>query len=910
MTEKRKPERKMKTLTGLMFRRLNSGAPVFPRLSGGRGCVAALAAVLWLAGTASAEAVIDDPIGYWNFEDGANILSNGVITGPYYDATVLSGQPASGLAEGSAGIVGNALLLDGASALYLPYHQDKLGRSFTIAMWYWQETNDTRQALYQTQKGTWNITYEAINTGTSAFASYVGEISAGNVTTRLKEWVHLVHAFSTDANNTTLKVYTNGVLTLTKSVLSTNVFDARQIHALHIGANRDITRHFKGMADELTLWNRTLTDADVAALYQRGRDGLPLAVTAQRWPRISLGGSQRTFSMQMDDGIPAGVHQTGWLLRDQVQVPAPAARLTETAGRVDDTAGHPHGPFHAEVNVAPKFRVPLTETGLGQVTQGDFTIEARFRAKENDRGILMGNYVSNSMRALNLELQNANDGVRLYVQPYTTGFTTVDFKASPGAVNLRDGAWHHVAGVRRDGMIYLHLDGMQVGQAANTAGSFALTGTNFYLKGDSRTDNTTFTGDIENTRLWTRGLSSNEVANLAAGVLPGGAEIPAAGMLAEYVGLYSPYHALYANPRYRVPLVPPLTRMTRGNWTVETRFRTTNTGRGVIIGSYANNASLSCLNLELTADNKARLYVQPSLTGRSNINVYSTASNTRDGAWRHLAGICRDDKAYLYLDGQPVGVASNSAGTFDLATNNFYLGRDIRTGATEFDGDYENARLWSRALETNEVAALAAGALPGGPEVAITNLLTEYTYYRPTNHLGLAGFPGNWFMRTHVTGTNSLSLFFEELPRHTEISIGMLLAQLDGLNAALAGDAFVIRVDGSEVLSVRLGFNSGNEVQINEFRLFGQPAAPQSLLDTLTLGGINLYFCGMDTMDYNEHVYDLSGMEALQRVPHSGSELTVEILGIQNEGFGYEGFGIDRIELTVMPVKGTLFMLN
>jgi hypothetical protein len=876
----------------------------------GLGCVAALAAVFWLTGAAPAEAAIDDPIGYWDFEDSASILSNGVISGPYYDATVLSGQPSAGLADGAAGIVGQALLLDGASALSLPYHQDKLGRSFTLAMWYWQETNDTRQALYQTQKGTWNITYEAININSSAFASYVGEVSAGNITTRLKEWVHLVHAFSTDANNTTLKVYTNGVLTLTKSVLSTNVFEARQIHALHIGASRDVGRHFRGMVDELALWNRTLSAAEAAALCQRGKDGQPLAVETQRWPRISLGGSQRSFSMEMDDGIPAGAYQVGWLLRDQVQVPAPAARLIETAGRVDDTAGHPDGPFHAGVNVTPKLRVPLTETGLGQLTQGDFTIEARFRSKENDRGILMGNYVNNSMRALNLELQNANDGVRLYVQPYTTGQTLVDLRASPGAVNIRDGAWHHVAGVRRDGILYLHLDGVQVGQSNDTSGAFALTGTNFFLKGDSRTDITMFNGDIENARLWTRGLSSNEVANLAAGVLPGGAEIPATGMLAEYVGLYSPYHALYASPRYRVPLVQPLTRLTRGNWTVETRFRTTNTGRGVIMGSYANNAALSCLNLELTADNKARLYVQPSLTGRSTFNVYSTASNTRDGAWHHLAGICRDAKAYLYLDGQSVGVASNSAGAFDLADGNFYLGRDIRTGATEFDGDYENARLWSRALDTNEVAALAAGALPGGAEVALTNLLAEYTYNRPTNHLGLAGFPGDWFLRTHVNGTNTLTLVFEGVPRHVEVGVGLLLAQLDGLNAALAGDAFVIRVDGSEVLSVRLGFNSGTEVQVSEFRLFGQPADPQSLLDTLTLGGNDLYFCGFDTVAYNEHVYDLALLEALQRIPHSGSELTVEILGIQNEGFGYEGFGIDRIALTIPPVKGTILMVN
>ena len=129
---------------------------------------------------------------------------------------MLFGQPAVGVADGAAGIVGNALILDGTSAFRLPYHHDNLGRSFTIALWYWQQTQDTRQCLFQSRDN-YTISYETTDGNRDVFGCHAGQEWAGDVKTGLQTWIHIAHTFSTVGNTVTLTVYSNGVQVVTKS---------------------------------------------------------------------------------------------------------------------------------------------------------------------------------------------------------------------------------------------------------------------------------------------------------------------------------------------------------------------------------------------------------------------------------------------------------------------------------------------------------------------------------------------------------------------------------------------------------------------------------------------------------------------------------------------------------------------
>ncbi|HPB11739.1 MAG TPA: hypothetical protein PLT74_10800, partial [Kiritimatiellia bacterium] len=183
--------------------------------------------------------------------------------------------------------------------------------------------------------------------------------------------------------------------------------------------------------------------------------------------------------------------------------------------------------------------------------------------------------------------------------------------------------------------------------------------------------------------------------------------------------------------------------------------------------------------------------------------------------------------------------------------------------------------------------------------------------YRPmlTNSLVTAGFPNRLFLRSFTTRTNSATLVFANLPRHDKIGLGMLLAQLDQMEPVTGGDRFVIRADGTEVLSVGLGPNQGAEPQVSTLSVLGVPTDVGVIKNTLTCGD-DLFFCGTAWNDYRDHVYDLALLEPLQSIPHSADTLVIELLGVHDAPPENEGFGIDRFELTVYPRRGTMFFLR
>ena len=867
-----------------------------------------LLGLLGVLGAFAARGDIDDPLAYWSFDDAEGLLVNQVTASPHHNASVLFGLPGAGVADGASGIVGHALVLDGAAGIRLPYHQDNLGTSFTLALWYWQQTNDTRQCVYQTRDN-YTATYEAQAGAHSTFASYVGQELAGTLTTGLREWVHLTHTFSTVGGTTTLSVYTNGVLARSKSVSSNGVFHANQVRGLHVGAYRLATgpadgRCFKGMIDELALWGRSLSAAEVAAVYQRGVGGQKLAFTAAPVPVISLGGKDRSFTLNADSGLPAGLFSNGWL-RHGVQNPAYPYTAADTAGTlfdyVPDTAGHASGPFHAEI-ADVKWRVPMTEA-MRQVPQGDYTVEVWFRTTYWDRGTLMGNHSAAAPNGvINFELFGTNN-VRLYQRNLSGAITDLNLLATN--VNTRNGQWHHAAGIRSGGTMYVYVDGQEVGSAATSLGAYTLSGDYQYLGRDERTS-VAFNGEMGATRIWTRALSTSELAAIVALGVPGGGTVSKDNLLAEY-DLYSPFNAYKPGlglPGYQLSLAPPkVKQIPMADFTCEAVFRTTSMNAGALMGNWSNYV-YSTVNLQLEGTNSVRLYLRNTEGTIASLSVEPPNINTRDGQWHRLAAVRSNNTMALYLDGQLAGSQAETLGAYPLQGPFYYLGRDGRDPQTfAFNGDLAGARIWTRALRADELAGLAASnAVPAD------GLFAQYLPML-TNSLVTAGFTNSLFLRSFTTRTNSATLVFADLPRHDKIGLGMLLAQLDQLEPVAGGDRFLIRVDGTEVLSVGLGSNQGAEPQVSTLSVLGVSTDIGVIKNTLTCGD-DLFFCGTAWNDYRDHVYDLALLEPLKSIPHSAGTLVLELLGVQDAPGENEGFGIDRFELTVYPRRGTLIAVK
>jgi len=180
-------------------------------------------------------------------------------------------------------------------------------------------------------------------------------------------------------------------------------------------------------------------------------------------------------------------------------------------------------------------------------------------------------------------------------------------------------------------------------------------------------------------------------------------------------------------PDVKIPMKPAMRALTQSDFSIETWFRVADTNRYVLMGNYSTTAS-GALNLELPGDNRVRVYLQPVSGGKIvdlNLPADKLGTNTRDDNWHHLAAVRKDGDVLLYLDGRLAGRTANTAGSFALQGDAWYLGRDGRTGEDLLNGGLDNVRFWMRGLSAAEVAAFAAGASRAAGETA---MLAEYGF--------------------------------------------------------------------------------------------------------------------------------------------------------------------------------------
>lgn len=228
--------------------------------------------------------------------------------------------------------------------------------------------------------------------------------------------------------------------------------------------------------------------------------------------------------------------------------------------------------------------------------------------------------------------------------------------ASKLNINTRDGKWHHLLAVRKQDVLQLYLDGTQIASLSGVNLDFALGGAFYYLGRDTRTGQTCFHGQLDDVRIWKRALSAEEITLLAKSTAVSVHSVDRKGLLAEYMFENSPesdgkvkqfsdtagdtggpFPANAVSPSselhrvklgsgaesqaldlaaagskstgLRIAITEPFRDVTRSDFTIEARFKTTDQGRNILMGNYDGKAG--ALNLELHQGNTVRVYVQP-----------------------------------------------------------------------------------------------------------------------------------------------------------------------------------------------------------------------------------------------------------------------------------------------------------
>ncbi len=243
-------------------------------------------ALLFIAGTLSSNAALtDNLVAYWNFEGSSNNDSS-ASGGSSYNGT-LSGNATTTTAITKVG--SGALKLDGAGDYMTVTAVPNLNNSWSISAWFNSAvlpagTGDANRYFvyesYQSASAGYGMSFGLRDgtTGNTNFQTFTDlvttdqsrdiQVPDGMVA---NTWYHIVESY--DAATKTLSIYLNGI-PQTPINLGTDTFVSAA--SLRIGCARATTRFFNGSIDEVSIWDRSISAAEVSAAYQLGSNGQAL----------------------------------------------------------------------------------------------------------------------------------------------------------------------------------------------------------------------------------------------------------------------------------------------------------------------------------------------------------------------------------------------------------------------------------------------------------------------------------------------------------------------------------------------------------------------------------------------------------------------------------------------------------
>jgi hypothetical protein len=286
-------------------------------------------------------AISDGLIGYWTFDQTNGVVAIDSTTNGNHGA--LNGFPIDN-SQWVSGRIGGALNFRGAvngDYVRVPNYP-KPTSAMSVSMWAWAEARPVWATLVKNwgagQAGQFHFGLQDAAGDLSNFIRVQSGATPNareNTPLPLGSWQHV--AFTADG--TTLRLYRNGLLVGTAAY--TGVLAAPPMAALGIGVKLNDAGtapdagspgYWQGRMDDLGLWNRVLSEAEILAVYGGGLDGQSL--TNADAPAVGGGGvaitefmASNTGALRDEDGetpdwieiyngTAAAVNLGGWALTD------------------------------------------------------------------------------------------------------------------------------------------------------------------------------------------------------------------------------------------------------------------------------------------------------------------------------------------------------------------------------------------------------------------------------------------------------------------------------------------------------------------------------------------------------------------------------------------------------------------
>ena len=303
----------------------------------------------------------------------------------------------------------------------------------------------------------------------------------------LNEWQHVAATWTGSTSGSDIKLYVNGIeTTYATPVDGTLPRDDDSANDLFIGRATG-TDPFNGSIDDVRIYNRTISSAEVMALYELGLDNDPSLVG--HWKMDDLSGTTaEDATTNNNDGA-------------LMNFDTPAEWTS--SGKVDGSLN-----FDGVDNV-----IHITDPGANSVLDQDSGESITIAAWVKNDALGGWDNVVTKLGGPNYSLQTLGSGVNI-------GYNSGGWHDFTAGNTLTAGQWHHIAASRTNNGnpadVTIYIDGQPIAGGSWIVGdgtAIANASDSVLVIGAESSDGTanSFNGNIDDVRIYNRILSDTEV---------------------------------------------------------------------------------------------------------------------------------------------------------------------------------------------------------------------------------------------------------------------------------------------------------------------------------------------------------------------------------------------------------------
>ncbi len=713
----------------------------------------------------------DGLVAYWKMDDpGADAEgeTSSDSSGSSATATLYgdnsTGDNGTGLDCTATGKYNTGCLLDGIDDyLTVPDAIAPVFGSFTWSAWI--KTNSTSNNLPIFTKGTGNDSY-AMNLSFGFLninlrdSSNLGPNNF-NATTNLRdnEWHHVVATYDQTTGKTHL--YTDGEFQIEESNITSGVF-GDGTEPLYIGRDNAGTNFWEDDLDEVRIYNRALSPAEVKALYE--------------W-------------------APGPVAH--WKLDDNTSTSAVDSSGNQLTASFTNNPEWIQGKLGAALQFSGANYATVADTAELDV-RNDITIALWVRPSllNSTAQLIMGKgiFSANANRQYGIRLNSTNrwqgflySGSSVY-SVEATGFT-------PSA-----GRWDHVTLVREQatGLLKIYINGLLLNTTGGATGDLNDTSYAFAIGREGESTGNYFSGSVDDVQIYNYALTQKQIVNVMNGR---DVNTPAVGSPVGHPALHMSFDEGYgttafdksqygnngtltnmASPatatsgwtnlgKFRKALVfdgsndyvqlssAPLQNSST-HYSVSAWFKTDSPGSDSIIFSERSSSNENSILAQLyTTGNKIAFITRNDSGGNSALAISTTT--LQSDTWYHVVGVRSGNTVYIYLDGMREGFDNDAGGT--ITSNTYEIGRYTAAGSSSgyWDGLIDELKIYNYALSEDEVLldynqsqVAALGALSTSSDGSTPSNASSREYCVPGDTTSCSAPVAEWKMDEN-TGTTA-----------------------------------------------------------------------------------------------------------------------------------------------------------